>query len=51
MKEHLKTDSLSLGETDSFSIDYVRQPEIIYPIMLKNQWTFMYAVVGTSCVE
>ena len=40
MKEHLKTDSLSLGETGSFSIDYIRRPEIIYPIMLKKSVDF-----------
>ena len=28
MKEHLKTDSLRLGETDSFPIDYLRWPEL-----------------------
>ena len=42
MNEHLKTDSPRLEETDSFSIDYLRGPEIIYRMMLKNYSFSLY---------
>ena len=44
MKEHLKTDSLRLGETDRFSTDYLRWPEIIYLMMLKNYSYSLYFI-------
>ena len=44
MKEHLKTDSLRLGETDSSSIDYLRWPEIIYLMILKNYSYSLYFI-------
>ena len=44
MKEHLKTDSPRLGETDSFSIDYLTSPEIIYLVMLKNYSYSLYLI-------
>ena len=52
MKEHLKTDSSRLvptdsprlGETDSFSIDYLRWSEIIYLMKVKNYSYSLYLI-------
>jgi len=44
MKEHQKTYSPRLGETDSFPIDYLKWPEIIYLMMLKNYSYSLYFI-------
>ena len=44
MKEHRKTDSARLGETDNFSIDYLRWPERFYLMMLKNYSYSLYFI-------
>ena len=44
MKEHRKTDSPRLGETDNFSIDYLRWHERFYLMMLKNYSYSLYFI-------